>query len=173
MTCNILPRPEPNPKRVNFMARLGPTRLCSTRSVPNWNILSSIRNNPVSDYNKPVNEWSNNIVQHPNQCPILAVLTQVGNARHSFHLITLYFRNSRKKYVILREKIPQLGPNRNLYPRPDPTWKYSQKRVPIPDWFQSGPVWSGETRVFGLPRRSLMTACIWGVFDQLYRMDCM
>ena len=32
-------------------------------------------------------KWSKNILQHVNQCPMLAVLTQFGNARHGFHLI--------------------------------------------------------------------------------------
>ena len=55
-----------------------------------------------------------------------------------------------------RNKIPRPGPTRNKIPRPDPTRKYSLKCSPTPDRFRSGPVRSGETRGFGLPRRSLM-----------------
>ena len=86
--------------------------------------------------------------------------TWVGNARHGFHLIPLYFQNSQKKYMILRSKIHRPGLDWNLYPWPDPTGKYSEKRVLIPDWFRSGPVWSGKTQVFGLPRRSCMVLAL-------------
>ena len=55
-----------------------------------------------------------------------------------------------------RNKIPRPGPTRNKIPRPDPTRKYSLKCSPTPDRFRSGPVRSGETRGFGLPRRSLL-----------------
>ena len=53
------------------------------------------------------------------------------------------------------KKIPRPGPTRNKIPRPDPARKYSLKCSPTPDKFRSGPVRSGETRGFGLPRRSL------------------
>ena len=98
------------------------------------------------------------ILQHTYQCPILAILTQVGIVRHGFHLIPLNFR-------ILGKKTTWYSGKKNLDPDwteifiPDPTWKYSQK---IPDWFRSGPVRSGKTRVVGLPRRSLfgkLSAC--------------
>ena len=55
-----------------------------------------------------------------------------------------------------RNKIPRPGPTRNRITRPDPTRKYSLKCSPTPDRFRSGPVRSGETRGFGLPRRSLI-----------------
>ena len=58
-----------------------------------------------------------------------------------------------------RNKIPRPWPTRNKIPRPDPTRKYSLKCSPTPDRFRSGPVRSGETRGFGLPRRSLIGAC--------------
>ena len=55
-----------------------------------------------------------------------------------------------------RNKISRPGPTRNRITRPDPTRKYSLKCSPTPDRFRSGPVRSGETRGFGLPRRSLV-----------------
>ena len=55
-----------------------------------------------------------------------------------------------------RNKITRPGPTRNKITRPDPTRKYSLKCSPTPDRFRSGPVRSGETRGFGLPRRSLL-----------------
>ena len=58
-----------------------------------------------------------------------------------------------------RNKIPRPGPTRNRITRPDPTRKYSLKCSPTPDRFRSGPVRSGETRGFGLPRRSLHVVC--------------
>ena len=58
MHCNIFPRTKPNPKKVDFMARIEPTRLYSTRSRPNRNILSSTRNYLALDYNKLICEYN-------------------------------------------------------------------------------------------------------------------
>ena len=52
-----------------------------------------------------------------SQCPILAVLTQVGNARHGFHFI---FKNLRKIYHAPIKNIPTRTGPKSLSPiRPD------------------------------------------------------
>ena len=59
MPRSIFPRPGPNPKKVNFMA---PTRTDPIIFYSIWTgpcILSSTRNYPISDCNKPVNTTRN------------------------------------------------------------------------------------------------------------------
>ena len=123
-------------------------------------VLRSKRSNQVSDYNKHVNMPFNKVITSNN------VLIQDNN--HSTSSVwewkaSLSPKSQEKmshtpvKKYPNRNKIPRPGPTRNKIPRPDPTRKYSLKCSPTPDRFRSGPVRSGETRGFGLPRRSLIS----------------
>ena len=68
----------------------------------------------------------------------------------------IYPRIPWRKCLIPRLKIPRPKPTWNKIPRLDPTRKYFLNYSPTPDRFWSGPVRSGETRGFGLPRRSFI-----------------
>ena len=105
--------------------RLEPTRLYFTQSRPDRSILSSTPKlsglglQQACEYNQ---KWSHNILQHDKQCPIFAVLTQLGKARHGFHLIPLNLRNSLKKiYDTPIKNTPTRTRSKSLSPtRPDP-----------------------------------------------------
>ena len=110
MPRNILPRPGPNPKNLNFMA---PTQTDPIIFYSLWTgrkhfiINLKLPGFGVQQTCEYIKKWSHNILQHANQIITISVLcllyfTQVGNARHGFHLIPLYFRNSLKKYMILQ-----------------------------------------------------------------------
>ena len=168
--------PDPGPTRLYF-PRTGPDRnsLASTRNLKvstrtdpkilkygKYFVLRSKRSNQVSDYNKHVNMPFNKVITSNN------VLIKGNN--HSTSSVWEWKASLSPKFQEkmshtpvkkiprpgpTRNKIPRPGPTRNKIPRPDPTRKYSLKCSPTPDRLRSGPVRSGETRGFGLPRRSL------------------
>ena len=133
MLRNILPQPKPNPKKVNFRALTwtDPIIFYPIRTGLKCFIINpklhGFRLQQTCEYDQ---KWSHNILQqHTNQRPILAVLTLVGNARHSFHLLPLYFWNSQKtptwtgpKSLSLTQSDPKIFPKTC----PDPGLVYVQ-----------------------------------------------
>ena len=120
MPRNLLPRPGPDPKIVNFMPqhRTDPIIFYPDRTEPKHFIINqklpSFGLQQTHEYDL---KWSNNILQHANQGPTLTVLTQFGNARHGFHLIPLYPRNFWKKiYDTQVENTPTLTGPKSLSP---------------------------------------------------------
>ena len=166
--------PDPGPTRLYF-PRTGPDRnsLASTRNLKvstrtdpkilkygKYFVLRSKRSNQVSDYHKHVNMpfnkviTSNNVLIKDNNHSTSSVwewkasLSPKSQEKMSHTPVKKYTDPDRPEI-----KFPD--PDRPEIKFPDPTRKYSLKCSPIPDRFRSGPVRSGETRGFGLPRRSL------------------
>ena len=157
--------PDPGPTRLYF-PRTGPDRnsLASTRNLKvstrtgpkilkygKYFVLRSKRSNQVSDCNKHVNMsfnkviTSNNVLIKDNNHPTSSVWEWKAS---------LSPKSQEKMSHTPVKKYPD--PDRPEIKFPDPTRKYSLKCSPTPDRFRSGPVRSGETRGFGLPRRSLV-----------------
>ena len=87
--------------------------------------------------------------------------------------VQVYPRNSGKNISYPDKNIPRPGPTRNKIPRPDPTRPENiLQNVPRPRTgfgpVRSGPVRSGETRGFGLPRRSLSWSKKWQIYLKNY-----
>ena len=169
--------PDPGPTRL-YSPRTGPDRnsLASTRNLKvstrtdpkilkygKYFVLRSKRSsNQVSDYNKHVNMpfnkviTSNNVLIKDNNHYLFGNERQVLSPKSQEKMSHTPVKKIPRPGPT-RNKIPRPGPTRNKIPRPDPTRKYSLKCSPTPDRFRSGPVRSGETRGFGLPRRSLIS----------------
>ena len=121
-------QPRPNPKKVNFMAqtRTDPIIFYPIRNGPKHLIISpklpSFGRQQTCEYGQ---KRSHNILQHTDQCPILAVPYLLSEAWFPFN--SLWFSKFLEKICDTPVKntptgAKSLSPNR----------KYSQKRVPVP-----------------------------------------
>ena len=101
------------PTRTNpiifYLIRTGPKHFIINPKLPGFRLQQTCEYDQI---------LSNNILQHANQCPILAVLTQVGNARHGFHLIFHFIFKILRKNIYTLAKTP--GPDQTKIFIPDP-----------------------------------------------------
>ena len=118
---------------------MAPTWLYSTRSGPNRSILSSTRNYLVLDYNKPVNTTRNVAITSYNMLSVsLLCLLRLGMRGMVSIYFPFIFKILRKNIWYSGKKtLTWTGPKSLSPTRPD--LKIFQKRVPIADWFWSGP----------------------------------
>ena len=98
-------------------------------------------------------KWSNNILQHANHCPIIAVLIQFGNKSHDLHLIPFYPWNSQKNiWYMVKNTLTWTRLKSSSLTRPENILKNVSRSLTGFGPVQSSPV--RRNSGFRLPRRS-------------------